>query len=53
MKNIILILFILFTISCKSQTYPLRTYTDIPDNSYLKDTNNELNDYTGMEGDLE
>ncbi|MCS3867542.1 hypothetical protein J3D55_000458 [Chryseobacterium ginsenosidimutans] len=47
MKNIILILFILFTISCKSQTYPLRTYTDIPDNSYLKDTNNELADYVG------
>ena len=47
MKNIILILLILFTVSCKSQIYPLRTYTDIPDNSYLKDTNNELNDYTG------
>jgi hypothetical protein len=47
MKNIILILLILFTFSCKSQTYPLRTYTDVPDNSYLKDINNELNDYTG------
>ncbi|MCS3867544.1 hypothetical protein J3D55_000460 [Chryseobacterium ginsenosidimutans] len=47
MKNIILILSILFTLSCKSQTYPLRTYTDVPDNSYLKDMNNELNDYVG------
>jgi len=47
MKNIILILLILFTFSCKSQTYPLRTYTDIPDNSYLKDVNNELPNYVG------
>ncbi|WP_131726191.1 DUF6705 family protein [Chryseobacterium sp. Leaf405] len=47
MKNIILILSILFTFSCKSQTYPLRTYTDVPDNSYLKDIDNELNDYIG------
>jgi len=47
MKNIILILLILFTVSCKSQTYPLRTYTDVPDNSYLKDIDNELNDYIG------
>lgn len=47
MKNIILLLSILFTFSCKSQTYPLRTYTDVPDNSYLKDINNELGDYVG------
>ena len=45
MKTIITIL--LFTLSCKSQTYPLRTYTDVPDNSYLQDINNELNDYIG------
>ena len=47
MKNIITILLLLITFSCKSQIYPLRTYTDVPDNSYLKDTNNELNDYIG------
>ena len=47
MKNLILIICILFTISCKSQIFPLRTYTDVPDNSYLKDIPNELNDYVG------
>lgn len=34
-------------VSCKAQTYPLRTYTKIPENAYVKDTNNELNSYTG------
>jgi hypothetical protein len=48
MKNIILIICVLFTFSCKSQTYPLRTYTDVPDDSYLKDIPNELQDYTGV-----
>jgi len=33
--------------SCKAQTYPLRTYTEIPENAYLKDTNNELPSYEG------
>lgn len=47
MKNTIIALLFLLSISCKSQTYPLRTYTDVPDNSYLKDMNNELDDYVG------
>jgi hypothetical protein len=47
MKNTFVILLFLFTVSCKSQTYPLRTYTNVPDNSYLKDIPNELNDYVG------
>lgn len=47
MKNTFVILLFLFTVSCKSQTYPLRTYTNVPDNSYLKDIPNELQDYTG------
>jgi len=47
-KSILQILVILsFVFSCKAQTYPLRTYIDIPENAYLKDTNNELNDYVG------
>lgn len=33
--------------SYAAQTYPLRTFTDIPENAYLKDINNELNSYTG------
>jgi len=52
MKNIFLLL--LLTISCKSYTQqqtivPLRTYTDIPEDAgyYMKDTNNELQDYEG------
>lgn len=48
MKNIFfLVLFFAFATSCKSQTYPLRTYTHIPQNAYLKDTNNELPSYEG------
>ncbi|WP_146896913.1 DUF6705 family protein [Chryseobacterium lathyri] len=42
--------FILFcTFSCKAQQeYPLKTdYTEIPNNSYLKDFNNELNVFVG------
>ncbi|WP_100076290.1 DUF6705 family protein [Chryseobacterium camelliae] len=44
-----LFLFILFSasISCSAQTYPLRTFTEIPENAYLKDTNNELIAYEG------
>lgn len=38
-------MFVMF--SCKAQTYPLRTFTEVPDNSYLKDTNNELPAYEG------
>lgn len=48
MKTIFLFIILTASISCKAQqTFPLRTYTDIPENSYLKDTNNELNDYIG------
>jgi hypothetical protein len=47
MKNIFLIILMITTISCKAQTYPLRTFSEIPENSYLKDTNNELPSYEG------
>ncbi|WP_288447771.1 DUF6705 family protein [uncultured Chryseobacterium sp.] len=50
MKNIFLIITLLtLTISCKAQTYPLRTYgiETYPANSYLKDLNNELPEYEG------
>lgn len=46
-KIIILIVFCAFY-SCTAQIYPLRTFTDIPPNAYLKDTNNELVSYEGM-----
>ncbi|MDQ0593813.1 hypothetical protein QFZ37_002182 [Chryseobacterium ginsenosidimutans] len=48
MKNIFLLLIIIASIGCKAQTYPLRTFTEIPENSYLKDTNNELPSYEGI-----
>ncbi|UOE38538.1 DUF6705 family protein [Chryseobacterium oryzae] len=48
MKQILLI-FILFSIYCKSQEYPLNTSLDnLPNNTYLKDTNNDLNKYIGI-----
>lgn len=47
MKNLFLFIFICSIISCSAQTYPLRTFTDIPENAYLKDTNNELSSYEG------
>ena len=48
MKNIFYLLLILVSsISCKAQTYPLRTYTQLPTGAYLKDTNNELLAYEG------
>lgn len=48
MKNTFYIATILLiTISCKAQTYPLRSYFERPENSYLKDTNNELQYYEG------
>ena len=48
MKNIfILILF--FTIKSYAQEYPLGTDpSDIPANSYIKDTNNDYNKYIGL-----
>lgn len=46
--KIALILSLIFTISCKSQTLPLNTaLIDIPQNAYLKDINNELIPYIG------
>ena len=49
MKNILLIPFIFVTLACKSQqVYPLNTdFDEVPQNSYLKDLNNELDAYTG------
>ena len=48
MKNIFLLTILLVSIGCKAQTYPLRTFTEVPDNSYLKDVNNELPAYEGI-----
>lgn len=47
MKKIFLIILFIVAVSCKSQTYSLRTFTDIPKNSYEKDTNNGLPQYEG------
>ena len=48
MKKIITLLLCLIAyLSIKAQIYPLRTYSQIPDNSYLKDTNNEFDSYVG------
>ena len=50
MKNIIILLFLLIMISCKSQS-PIYTLgqspINKPTNSYLKDTNNILNKFAG------
>ncbi|WP_131701379.1 DUF6705 family protein [Chryseobacterium sp. FH2] len=48
-KNTFLyLLIILFSISCKAQQYPLNTnYRTIPDNSYIKDINNEYSKFVG------
>lgn len=49
MKNIFLIILFSVASSCKAQQiYSLRpTEIDLPENSYEKDTNNELQDYVG------
>ncbi|MDE5430804.1 hypothetical protein KRE40_04740 [Elizabethkingia meningoseptica] len=47
MKKILLFIFFSLKLSCYAQTYPLRTFTSIPENAYLKDTNNELSQYEG------
>ncbi|PIE50837.1 MAG: hypothetical protein CSA38_01205 [Flavobacteriales bacterium] len=47
MKKLIYITLLTLGASCTAQTYPLRTYGEMPQNSYLKDTNNELQDYEG------
>uniref|UniRef100_UPI00301A98C6 DUF6705 family protein n=1 Tax=Chryseobacterium contaminans TaxID=1423959 RepID=UPI00301A98C6 len=49
MKNLFLIIITVLSFSCKAQEYPLNTSLDgLPDNAYLKDTNNELNKYVGL-----
>ncbi|WP_028123626.1 DUF6705 family protein [Epilithonimonas tenax] len=48
MKNIFLLILFIITISCNAQTYPLRTFTQVPENAYLKDTSNELQYYEGV-----
>jgi len=49
MKNIFLFILVISTLSCKAQQiYTLRpTEIDLPENSYQKDTNNELPSYEG------
>lgn len=48
MKNIFLTLVLFISsIGLNAQTFPLRTFTELPQNAYLKDTNNELIDYEG------
>lgn len=50
MKNIFFLFIVFaFALSCKAQTYPLRTYgIEFPKDSYVKDTNNELSSYEGI-----
>lgn len=49
MKQIFLILLSVIAISCNAQIYPLNTSLDnIPNDAYLKDTNNELDKYVGL-----
>ncbi|WP_419870602.1 DUF6705 family protein [Chryseobacterium sp. CT-SW4] len=49
MRNVILIILTIFSFCLKAQEYPLNTSpSDIPDNAYLKDMNNELDKYVGL-----
>lgn len=49
MKKTFLFILLIIITACKAQqVYPLRTFTEIPENSYEKDTNNELQDYVGI-----
>lgn len=49
MKNILLIFCLLSINLVSCQIYPLNTSAgDIPDNAYIKDTNNELNKFVGL-----
>ena len=49
MKNLFTILLAFIIISCHAQIYPLNTSSsDVPDNAYIKDTNNELDKYVGL-----
>lgn len=48
MKNIIILLILILTISCKAQTIGLETRVkDIPIGAYVKDQNNEMDKYIG------
>ncbi|WP_336963874.1 DUF6705 family protein [Chryseobacterium contaminans] len=47
-KIVIVFILILSLVACKAQTLPLNTsLVDIPNNAYIKDTNNELIPYVG------
>ncbi|WP_288436007.1 DUF6705 family protein [uncultured Chryseobacterium sp.] len=47
MKNIFLFILFCISFSCNAQIYPLRTYSDVPVNAYIKDIDNELVPYEG------
>lgn len=48
MKNIIILLILILTISCKAQTVGLDTkYKDVSSGAYFKDLNNEMDKYVG------
>ncbi|MCE3075634.1 DUF6705 family protein [Chryseobacterium gwangjuense] len=47
MKNILLLILFILATSCKAQTYPLRTYSTVPSDSYIKDLDDELLAYEG------
>lgn len=38
----------MISLSCKSQIYPLRNFSELPENSYEKDINNEFINYEGI-----
>lgn len=46
-KHFFIILFFICLFYNAQQTFPLRTYTDVPSNSYIKDLDNELLSYEG------
>ncbi|MGU3376178.1 DUF6705 family protein [Chryseobacterium sp. M5A1_1a] len=47
-KTILYLIIALFSISCNAQQYPLDTnYRTIPNNSYIKDKNNEYSKFVG------
>lgn len=49
MKILTVVLIMIITYSCKAQIYPLDTsILDVPNGAYIKDTNNELNQYVGL-----
>jgi hypothetical protein len=48
MKNLILLILLLFTVKSYAQEYPLHYKGDVPDGAYYKDTNNEYNKYLGL-----